>query len=68
MREQVAVRQHQWVTMSITPIAVFEGTDGEPVAIVDPEKETNTQYGCFACDAPLTKETMNLECPGETDE
>jgi hypothetical protein len=70
----VKVRQHQWVAMKITPVEVLPGLNpgDEPVVIVDPDKDQAsnevTQYGCFACLAALTGETLTVECPGESDE
>jgi hypothetical protein len=59
------------VKFKITPVSVLEGLQGEPVVIVDPDKEEAaeeaTQYGCMACLAPLLDETLGTECKGEHD-
>jgi hypothetical protein len=72
--DALKVRQHQWTKIKITPVEVLPGLNpgDEPVVIVDPDKEQAsdevTQYGCFACLAPLSNDMMAVECPGESDE
>lgn len=70
MRADTIVRQHQWVKFEITPVSVLPGVDGEPVIIVDPDKQEAateaTQYGCLACLAHLEAAELGTECRGES--
>lgn len=70
MTSDVKVRAHQWVKFEITPVSVLPGVDGEPVVIVDPEKQEAateaTQYGCLACLVHLEAEALDTECAGES--
>lgn len=61
------VKQHQWMKIVYTPLEVLDDGDGNPVVIIDPDKEdaaqANASYGCFACDLPL-EGNMKTECTG----
>jgi hypothetical protein len=71
MAPETKVRQHQWVKFKITPVSVLEGLNGEPVIIVDPDKDQaadeQTQYGCMSCLTHLDADNMKTECPGESE-
>lgn len=66
---EVKVAQHIWVKMVVTPLEILTNEGGEPIAMVDPDiqrkSEDDARYGCFACDAELTKENFGSECCGE---
>lgn len=69
---ETMVRQHQWVKFEITPISVLPGTKGEPVVVVDPDKQEAateaTVYGCMACMCPLDADLLGTECAGESED
>jgi hypothetical protein len=63
-------RQHDFVKHVITSVEVLPGSEGEPVIVVDPDKqeaaEENAAYGCLSCDGQLHK-VFGTDCPGRTE-
>lgn len=55
-------QQHDWVAITIQPVDVLPGLDGEPVVFSGPE-EAPVQYGCNTCGDALV-EGFGSECRG----
>ena len=70
MPERVITLKHQWVKMSICDIEVLSDNDGNPIVLVDPDKQTQAEeearYGCFTCNSPL-ESGFGTPCRGELD-
>jgi hypothetical protein len=69
---ETQVLQHTWVKHTITPVAVLQGLEGEPIVLVDPEEQEisevqTTVYGCGVCYEPLATH-FNTPCSGLTEE
>ena len=49
--------KHNWVKMVFTEVEVLANDTGQPIVMVDPDKEKTAQeratYGCMVCDEPL---------------
>lgn len=58
----VALKEHRWIKIEITPVHVLANDEGEPTVFVDPDDPADTQYGCDFCSLPLSKETIHTEC------
>lgn len=58
----VALKQHRWIKIEITPVHVLANDEGEPTVFVDPDDPATTQYGCDFCSEPLNKQTIHTEC------
>lgn len=54
---------HKWVAMEMTPVEVFRRTNGEVIAIPDPDAKTQIQLGCSLCDAS-PESGWSRVCPG----
>lgn len=60
--------KHSWVKHTLTEVHPLSNDGGDPIVFVDPVDqevaEDNAAYGCNDCDAALTAETLESECPG----
>lgn len=56
--------QHSWVAMEITPVVVMRRSDGEVIAIQDPDAEAEISMGCERCGTPPDEGWSTL-CPGD---
>lgn len=59
---ETQVREHQWVEMRVTPVALVDAGEG-PVA-VPTGKEPQITVGCFACNMGVD-EGFGISCPGQ---
>jgi hypothetical protein len=59
-------QQHDFVSISIVPVEARLDEDGEAVYTPTPEKQLDNspEQVCQHCYTPLTKWSINAECPG----
>lgn len=61
------MHQHVWVMITVCPVTVLPNRDGQPVVLVDPEKqqeaERKAQFGCARCDEALDTHYL-VDCTG----
>lgn len=63
MNNEVQVREHQWVEMTVTPVVLLTGDEGQPVPVAS-GKEPQVTIGCFACNMGMD-EGFGISCPGQ---
>lgn len=57
-------RPHQYVQITVVPITMLEDEDGDWIPFVEPGKEEQVTFGCFACDVGIEQGWAHPECQG----
>ena len=63
----VMTAQHVFVKHTVTPVAILQDDEGEPVVFIDPDQvpvaEESSVFGCQVCGMGV-REALESECPG----